>query len=142
MGSIPIPSSTDEPLYSDVGAFLWELKKRGYKDSTIVENYAKILKHLLRNCSLNNPESVLAYVATRDVCDGRKELMIDCYSTYCLWKKIPFSKPRYRRQDKLPYVPLEKDIEALLGTLPPKSGTFTRCLFETGARPGEMFNLK
>lgn len=143
MGSIPIHSSTTESLYSsDITQFLWELKKRGYKETTIVQNYAKILKQLSRNCDLNNPESVLNLLVSKEICDGRKELIVNCYANYCRWKKLSFSKPRYRRQDKLPYIPLQKDIEALLGALPKKTGIFTRAIYETGARAGEIWNLK
>jgi integrase len=69
-------------------------------------------------------------------------LVVNCYANYCRWKKLPFSKPRYRRQDKLPYVPLQKDIEALIAAMPKKTGIFTRAIYETGARAGEMWNLK
>jgi deoxyinosine 3'endonuclease (endonuclease V) len=82
-----------------------ELKKQGYRESTIVQNYAKILKQLSKNCNLNNPETVLSFLAAKDMSYGRKELIVDCYANYCQWKKLPFVKPRYRRQDKLPYVP-------------------------------------
>src|SRR3972149_2343769 len=112
MGSIPIPSSYDPSLYkNDLTPFLWELKKRGYRESTIVENYAKILKNLTKNCILDNPDSVLTYLATKELSEGRKELIADCYANYCQWKKISFINPRYHRIDKLPIIPLEKDIE-------------------------------
>jgi integrase len=143
MGSTPIPSSNDPSLYkNDLTPFLWDLKKRGYRETTIVENYAKILKHLTKNCNLNNPDSVLTYLATKDISEGRKELIVDCYANYCQWKKISFNKPRYRRIDKLPIIPLEKDIEALIAALPKKISIITRAIFETGARCGEVWGLK
>jgi integrase len=132
-----------ESLYSnDIMSFLWELRKKGYKETTIVQNYAKILKQLSNNCNLNNPESVLIFLVSHEICEGRKELIVNCYANYCRWKNLPFSKPRYQRQDKLPYVPLQKDIEALLSALPKKTGIFTRAIYETGARAGEVWNLK
>jgi integrase len=100
------------------------------------------LKQLDKNCDLNNPESVMVFLASHEICDGRKELIVDCYAKYCQWKKLPFVKPRYRRTDKLPYVPLQKDIEALIAALPKKTSIFTRTIYETGARAGEMWNLK
>jgi hypothetical protein len=101
MGSTPIPGSKAEPLYS-IPSFLWDLKKEGLKESTIKENYAKVLKNLEKNCNLRNPDSVLGYLASKEISEGRKELIVDCYSRYCQWAKIPFSKPRYKRQDRLP----------------------------------------
>jgi integrase len=57
-------------------------------------------------------------------------------------EEIPFTKPRYRRRDKLPHISLEKDIEALIAALPKKVGIFTRSIYETGGRCGEMWALK
>jgi hypothetical protein len=126
-GSTPIPGFYTESLYSgDVASFLWHLKKRGYKDTTITQNYSKVLKNIAKNAPLNNPDAVLGYIATKDVSEGRKELLVKVYATYCRWKHIPFQKPRYKRQDRLPYVPLELDIEALLSALPKKLSIFTR----------------
>ena len=142
MGSTPIPGSNAEPLYSDIATFLWSLKKEGLKESTIVCNYSKVLRHLAKNCRLNDPDSILSYLASKEVSEGRKELMVDVYARYCKWKNIPFSKPRYKRQDRLPYVPMEIDIEALISALPRKLSIFTRTLKETGARPGEAWRVK
>ncbi|MCW4045941.1 MAG: tyrosine-type recombinase/integrase [Candidatus Bathyarchaeota archaeon] len=143
MGSIPIPSSNTESLYSSgITEFLWSLKKRGYKETTIVQNYAKILKQLMKHCNIKDSESVLGYIANLHVSDGRKEVMIDVYANYCNYAKIPLIKPRYKRTDKLPFIPLEKDIESLLSALPRKLRIFTRAIYETGARSGEVFNLK
>ena len=141
VGSIPIPSSNTEPLYSIVN-FLWELKKEGLKETTIKGNYGKVLKNLEKNCNLRNPDSILGYLASREMSEGRKELIVNVYARYCKYANIPFSKPRYKRQDRLPYVPLEIDIEALLSALPRKLTIFTRTLKETGARPGELWRIK
>jgi integrase len=142
MGSTPIPGFIAKPLYSDVATFLWSLKKEGLKETTIVENYSKVLKNIAKFSHLDNPDLVLEYIASKDVSEGRKELMSDVYARYCLWKGLDFIKPRYKRQDKLPYVPLELDIEALVSALPRKLSIFTRALKETGARPGEMWRVK
>ena len=66
MGSIPIPSSTTESPYStDIVNFLWQLKKLGYKETTIKENYSKILKNIAKNCNLNDPEAVSEFIANK-----------------------------------------------------------------------------
>jgi len=143
MGSTPIPGSRTESLYSsDILSFLWHLKKQGYKETTIEESYAKILKNLSGNCNLNDPETVVEYVATKHVSSGRKELIINCYINYCKFKGLSFIPPRYKRTDKLPHIPSETDIEALIGALPTKLSIFTKVVKETGARPGELWFLK
>ena len=142
MGSIPIPSSTTESPYStDIVNFLWQLKKLGYKETTIKESYSKILKNIAKNCNLNDPEAVSEFIANKHVSSGRKELIVNCYLNYCKYKGLSFNIPRYSRVDKIPHVPLEKDIEALISALPKKLGIFTRVVKETGARPGEVWAL-
>jgi len=37
--------------------FLWELKKEGLKETTIVQNYSKVLRNLEKNCNLRNPDT-------------------------------------------------------------------------------------
>jgi integrase len=125
-----------------VASFLWHLKKRGYKDTTITQNYTKVLRNIAKNAPLHNPDAVLGYIAAKEVSEGRKELLVNVYANYCRWKHIPFQKPRYKRQHRLPYIPLELDIEALLSALPKKLSIFTRTLKETGARAGEAWRLQ
>ncbi len=84
MGSNPIPGSYTESLYSnDILNFLWFLKKEGYNESAINENYSKILRNLARHSNLNDPETVKEYVAQKYVSSGRKELVMNCYVNYC-----------------------------------------------------------
>lgn len=92
MGSIPIPGSSTESLYSsDIVDFLWHLKKQGYKDTTIEESYSKVLKNIAKNCDLNNPEAVSEFVAKKHVSSGRKELIVNCYLNYCKYKGLSFN---------------------------------------------------
>jgi len=55
---------------------------------------------------------------------------------------IHFDKPRYNRIDKLPFIPTEGEIDALIAGLGKKSATFLQLIKETGARPGEAWALK
>jgi len=50
---------------------------------------------------------------------------------YCKYKGLSFNIPRYKRVDKILYVPLERDIEALIASLPGKLSIFTRVFKET-----------
>ena len=142
MGSIPIPTSKTESLYStDIANFLWQLKKLGFKETTIKESYSKVLKNIAKTCNLNDTEAVSGFIARKHVSSGRKELIVNCYINYCKYKGLHFNIPRYSRVDKIPHVPLEKDIEALISALPKKLSIFTRVVKETGARPGEVWAL-
>ena len=48
---------------------LWELKKQGKAKDTI-KNIAKCLKRLNKLCDLDNPENVLAFIATFGTVQG------------------------------------------------------------------------
>ena len=66
MGSIPIPTSiTESPYSADIVNFLWQLRKLGYKETTIKESYSKILKNMAKNCNLNDPEAVCEFIVKK-----------------------------------------------------------------------------
>lgn len=96
------------------------------------------LKSLAKHSDISNPESVKREIANRDVSDGTKEKLVYAYDRYCKHHKITWDKPRYRRVEKIPYVPTEKDIDQLIGGMSKRLGTILLFLKETGARLGEM----
>ena len=60
---------------------LWELKKSGKAPDTI-KNINKCLQRLSKDCDLNNPESVLIFVATLERKNGYKRNLIMAYEHY------------------------------------------------------------
>ena len=95
-----------------------------------------------RHVDINSPEEVLDFVAKKQVSEARKEVIMNCYANYCRWKGLPFVKPRYRRVKRLPFVPLENEVNMLISALPRKLSVFCQLIKETGARPGEAWSLK
>jgi integrase len=49
--------------------------------------------------------------------------------------------PKYKSIPKLPFVPKETEIDQLIAACSLKVGTFMQLLKETGARPGEIWNI-
>jgi len=92
--------------------------------------------------NINNPEEVLDFIAKKQVSEARKEVLVNCYENYCKWKGLSFTKPRYRRVKKLPFIPLENEVDMLISALPRKISVFCQLIKETGARPGEAWNLR
>jgi integrase len=92
--------------------------------------------------SLLDPESVKTYLATVEVSEPRKAKLVEDLGRFYNWKHIPFDKPNYRRIERLPFVPLESEIDQLISGAGRKTGTFLQLLKETGVRPGETWNLK
>jgi len=119
---------------------LW-LRKQGYRPLT-VRDAVNSLKALAKVCDLDDPEKVLEALAFRDCTDGQKEKLSIHYDRWVKHHSLSWSKPRYRRQRRIPNVPSESDVKALLDALPQRQSVFLQFLMETGARPNEAWNTK
>jgi integrase len=93
------------------------------------------------NADLDNPDQVLSYIANKKVKESYKANLVDYYSHYCDFKGIGFSKPRYHRDHKLPYVPSKEELNLLIGHASPKYALIYSILRDTGLRPVELSNL-
>jgi len=125
--------------------FMWWMKKQGYSESTIISR-VKILKTLAkRGADIFDPESVKAAIARQETWSpGRKELAVEAYSNFLLMTGETWDPPKYKRVKKLPFIPLEKEIDQFIAGC---SGTkrlmaFLQLLKETGMRCGEALHLK
>ena len=117
------------------------MKKEGYKPSTI-ERRAKILKVISRQADRKDAEAVKTAIAEMDWSEGTKELACDAYVLLARSLGFTFEKPRYERIEKLPFIPLESEIDALISGTGPKTSAVLQLLKETGARIGEAWTLK
>jgi integrase len=97
---------------------------------------------LSKSSGLDSPEQVKAALSTLDWANSTKELACDILADYYRYRQIPFTKPRYERIEKLPFIPLENEIDLLIGGCGPKTSTVLQTLKETGARIGEIWGLK
>jgi integrase len=122
--------------------FLWWMKKQGYADSTILSR-TQTLKRLQRlGAILKEPESVKEIIAQqKHWSEGRKFNVIMAYSTYLQMIGISWQPPRYRKVNKLPFIPLEAEIDQLIAATSKRVSTFLQILKETGVRSGEAYNL-
>jgi integrase len=117
------------------------MNKQGYRHST-VHYCIQALKSIARQVSLLDPESVKGYLASMNVSEARKAKLVEDLARFYNWKHIPFDKPNYRRIERLPFVPLESEIDQLISGVGRKTCTFLLLLKETGMRAGEAWNLK
>jgi integrase len=119
---------------------LW-LGRQGYAQSTIVGSISG-LKGIARHVMLSNQTDALDYLRTLNCTSSRKERLVIYLAHYYNWKHQPFTPPRYRRIDHLPFVPLETELDQFIAAACPSMGCYLRVLKETGARPGEAWNLQ
>jgi integrase len=122
--------------------FAWWMKKQGYAEITITER-CKLLKTLInRGANLMDPESVKEVIAKQKWSEGRKENAVDAYTSFLLMIGKTWQPPRYKRVEKLPYVPTESEVDQLIAGCSFRTGVFLQLLKETGMRPGEAIRLE
>ena len=121
--------------------FAWWLKKQGYAESTILDR-CRILKTMInRGANLLDPESVKDVIARQSWSEGRKEFAVDAYTSLLSMMGLTWQPPRYRRVERLPWIPTEAEIDQLIAGCSHKIGTFLQLLKETGMRAGEAVRL-
>jgi len=123
--------------------YIMYLQKNGRSEATVRTKF-KILRFMAKNnVSLNDPEQVKLYIARRkEWSDGHKILAVYAYNDYAKMENIPFTPPYYQNNNTLPFVPTEKEIEALISGTSKKISISLQALKETGFRIGELWNCK
>jgi len=135
-------TSSEAEVKGKIIEFLWYLKKQGYAPSTI-DTYARILKTLYnKGANLYDAESVKKVIAQQDWSKGRKWNVVKAYTLFLKMQGLTWEKPRYKPVEKLPFIPTENEIDELIAGCSKQVSAFLQLLKETGARRGEIFNLK
>jgi hypothetical protein len=106
------------------------MEKKGYKQPTI-RGVVSSLKSVDRRTNLLDVEAVLAYLARIHASEARKESLCDHLENFYKWKGIAFTKPRYKRVNKLPFIPTENEIDQLTGGVGRRSAAYLQLLKET-----------
>jgi len=115
------------------------MQKRGYSEATI-RAAVKTLRHLAGHCNLLNPESFLNYNAIAKYGDNRRCHILNDLTRFYKSIGVPFDRPGHRVVEKLPFISLESDIEALISAVNPKTTVIMRLVKETWGRGGEKWS--
>jgi len=95
------------------------------------------------NTNLNDPEAVKLYIARKKTwSNGHRIIAVYAYDEYAKMKGIQWTAPIYMRDETLPFVPTEKEIDALINGTAKKLSTALQALKETGFRIGELWSCK
>lgn len=126
-----------------IAKFIVYCQKQAMEEATIRTKY-KVLKVMLRdNVNLNDPEEVKLYIARRKQwSNGHKIIAVYAYNDYAKMEGIKWEIPYYKKNETLPFVPTEKEIDALIAGTSKKVSITLQALKETGFRVGELFNCK
>lgn len=123
--------------------FAWYLKKQGSVQGTIQTRMSHLRVLSNKGANLIDPESVKGVLAQETSwSDGHKHQMVWTYDKFTKFLGITWTKPRYRQQQKIPFIPLEKEIDDLIAGCGHKTGTMLLMLKETAFRIGEVLGLK
>lgn len=133
---------TDAELKGKIFEYAWNLKRNGYAESTIA-TYSSILRVLSRRGgNLNDPDSIKDVIALQEQWSkGRKGNAVKAYSLYLKMNGLAWEKPKYKPAEKLPFIPTEPEIDALISGTSKQMATYLQVLKETGARRGEAYQL-
>jgi integrase len=118
------------------------LLKQGYAESTI-EGRIKVLKRLQKlGANILDPETIKEILTKQSWSEGRKEFVVEAYSNFLIMTKGSWNPPRYRRIEKIPFIPTEQEIDQLIAGCGEKTSSLLQALKETGMRIGEAWKLK
>jgi integrase len=135
-----VAGTSQQDVKGKVVEHLWDLQKQGRKPST-VKLRGRLLGILARSADLSNPESVKAAIARINKSDGYRFQLVAAYSGYLKSFGLSWERPSYRQTQKLPFIPLEAEIDVLIAGMGKKTATFLQTLKETAMRKGEAYQL-
>lgn len=120
----------------------WKLKNDGRSTKTI-SNYSQCLHLLLKlGADLNDPENVKAVIARQDHWSPSTKVQnVAAYDKFAKTFKIAWTQPKYKSIQKVPFIPLESELDALIAACGNKTSTLLQILKETAARSGEAVRL-
>jgi integrase len=101
----------------------------------------RALLEISEHAGLHNADDVLMYIARKKVKDSFKANLIDFYRHYAAFYGINVAKVRYRRDHRIPRVPLEEKVDMLIAHASKKYVLIYLIIKECGLRPVEVANL-
>jgi integrase/ribosomal protein L37AE/L43A len=122
--------------------YIWWLKKGGYSEQTILGRSKLLLVMTKRGADLYDPETIKEVIAKQTWSNGRKNNAVDAYSSFLKMVGGEWDAPLYHCIRKLPFIPKETEIDQLIAGCTQRVATFLQMLKETGARCGEIWQLK
>jgi integrase len=135
----PTPAC-DKPFHLD--NFIHQLKIDGYSEETIEPIY-KGLKRLAKRCDINNPYEIKETLANLKWKNSTKKTVASYYTKYLQFIGKTWNRPRYKVEQKFPFIPTEQEIDQLIASAHThKHAVNMQILKETGIRTDELTKLK
>jgi integrase len=126
----------------EVISFAFWLKKQGLAERSINIYVLRLNQLVKQGANLNNPESVKEVLANNGKSETWKALAVAAYSKFLKFKGLSWEPPKIVETRKLPFIPLESELDALIAGCGSKTSTLLQLLKETGLRCGEALRLR
>jgi len=121
---------------------LWQLERDGRTQGTIA-NYRKNLMKLLReDVNLFIPEECKSWLAKVDLAANTKRNIATILDQWFKHLGIAWVKPSYCGEPEIPFIPTEQELDSLISAVGKKMACYLQLLKDSGARCGEISNLK
>jgi integrase len=137
------PNQTSQAdIKGKIVEYAWWMKKQGYSDVTIRVNVSALRTLINRGAKLDEPETVKETIAKQNWSETRKHGVIAAYNLYVKMHGLHWEPPFCRVTRKLPFIPTEQEIDALIASCGSKTSAFLELLKQTAMRAGEAIKLK
>lgn len=113
------------------------MRGQGYPESSI-KTTGRRLRNLAKYCCLDDPVSVKGVIAAKAVSSGYKDNLVKAYGYYVQCRGLVWTKPRYRRESRLPRVPTAEAISKIIARASWRYATIFCVLRDTGMMPEEL----
>jgi integrase len=138
------PCGKPESVDSLLAKYLNYLMTRKTIKPATIERKIKTIRSMVKNhgVDLSNPDEFVRFLNTVEWKSGSKDIAVDSYRDYLDMIGLTMIKlPHIRREETLPFVPLEVELDALISAISFRIGAFLRLLKDTGVRPIEAWRL-
>jgi integrase len=119
--------------------FEFWMQKQGYAEQTVKHRVVRLTMLARRGANLLDPETVKNVIALQKTwSEGTKANVVDAYTCFLEKEGLTWKPPRYKRQETIPFIPSEAELNMLIGASGKILSVFLQGLKETGADPGEL----
>ena len=98
---------------SNIAYVLWKLKNRGLQECTL-SNIRKALTFLAKHTMLDSPEYIQSFIANFTANNSYKRNLCYAYDCYAKINQLPWTKPKYYVNRRLPRIPSLEKINMII----------------------------
>jgi len=133
---------TEQDVNGKLVEFGFHMQKENFAKTTI-ETFSFLLRKLQGSgANLLDPESVKDVLSKLEMSNNSKATIKGAYSCFLKYVGISWKPPKIHFQAKIPFIPAEQEIDALIAGSGRTTSALLQTLKETGMRIGEALRLK